>query len=206
MECQSGVPRGAAPASVAAADISALLPESVGQGSLVTEDLRGVSPLARRVMLPRVGATRIPAITTGPSLAPESCTRCVVRWSCDDPSERDAFGTQRAYHVPQVQSSWGGRWCLFAGGASSACAEFGAAQPGHVPFWSKPVSLLGLFWGDGVYRHFTLHSPCPRSWSPTAMMLAVVASARAFTTLPVGRRLRCPRSFRPLRYQRRRSR
>ena len=32
---------------LSAADISACLPESVGQGSLVTEDLREVSPLAR---------------------------------------------------------------------------------------------------------------------------------------------------------------
>src|SRR5262249_30358635 len=52
MECQPGTRSGAAPASVAAADISALLPKSVGQGSLVTEDQREVCPLARGVMLP----------------------------------------------------------------------------------------------------------------------------------------------------------
>src|SRR5438270_7908146 len=46
-ECQLVVPSGAAPASVAAADISACLPESVSRSSLVTEDLREVSPWAR---------------------------------------------------------------------------------------------------------------------------------------------------------------
>src|SRR5262249_58465781 len=48
MECQPGTRSGAAPASVAAADISALPPESVGQGSLVTEDPREVSRLSPR--------------------------------------------------------------------------------------------------------------------------------------------------------------
>ena len=46
-ECRSGERPGAAPASISAADISACLPESVGRGSLVTEDLREVSPLSR---------------------------------------------------------------------------------------------------------------------------------------------------------------
>src|SRR5207248_11264701 len=47
MECQSGVGSGAAPACISAAAISACLPESVGQGSLVTEHPREVSPLSR---------------------------------------------------------------------------------------------------------------------------------------------------------------
>src|SRR5260370_42478161 len=46
MECQPGTTSGAAPASVAAADISALLPESVGQDSLVTKDQREVCRLS----------------------------------------------------------------------------------------------------------------------------------------------------------------
>src|SRR6266436_280105 len=46
MECQPGTASGAAPASVAAADISACLPESVGQGSLVTKDQREVCRLS----------------------------------------------------------------------------------------------------------------------------------------------------------------
>src|SRR5438874_9195487 len=48
MECQPGTRLGAAPASVAAADMSALLPESVGRGSLVTEDQREVCRLSPR--------------------------------------------------------------------------------------------------------------------------------------------------------------
>ena len=47
-ECQPGAWPRAAPASISAADISACLPESVGRGSLVTEDPREVSPLSRR--------------------------------------------------------------------------------------------------------------------------------------------------------------
>src|SRR5260370_39463879 len=46
MACQPRAISGAAPASVAAADISALLPESVGQGSLVTKDQREVCRLS----------------------------------------------------------------------------------------------------------------------------------------------------------------
>src|ERR1700730_278327 len=52
MACQEVTPSGAAPASVAAADMSACLPESVGQGSLVTEDLREVGALSGGVMVP----------------------------------------------------------------------------------------------------------------------------------------------------------
>jgi hypothetical protein len=48
MECQLATTSGAAPASACAADMSACLPESVGQGSLVTEDLREVSRLSPR--------------------------------------------------------------------------------------------------------------------------------------------------------------
>ena len=33
---------------------------------------------------------------------------------------------------------------LYAGGTSSAPGEFGAPGPGHVPFWSKPISTFGL--------------------------------------------------------------
>jgi hypothetical protein len=128
-------------------------------------------------------ATPIRPATGRPSLAPPSFTRSPIGSPCGSLS---LAGGLRAYHVPQVESSWGGRWCLFAGGASSACEEFGAPQPGHVPFWSKPVSLFGLFWDDGVYRRFTLRSSCPRSWLPTALRLAVAVSAHAFTTLTRG--------------------
>src|SRR5260370_23143882 len=48
MACQPSVTSGAAPASVAAADISACLPESVGRGSLVTKDQREVCRFSPR--------------------------------------------------------------------------------------------------------------------------------------------------------------
>src|ERR1700756_1839958 len=74
MECQSGVRSGAAPAGISAADISACLPESVGQGSLVTEHPREVSPLSRQGDVVR-GRThplsdRLP---TGLRLLPHPC-------------------------------------------------------------------------------------------------------------------------------------
>ena len=152
------------------------------------------------------GSTLIRPVNGRRWLVPASSTRCVVMPPCGVPSgrmfsERNGLTTFRRWN-----RCGEGRWYLSAGGASSACEEFGASQPGHVPFWSKPVSLFGLFLCDGVYRHFTLRSPCPRSWFPTALRLVVVVLARAFTTLPVGRRLRCSWSFRPPRYQRRRSR
>src|SRR5262249_11182869 len=62
-------------------------PESVGQR--VSRDGRpsGSQPACAAGDVARGGTTRIPAITTGLSLAPESCTRCVVRLPCDVPSE-----------------------------------------------------------------------------------------------------------------------
>ena len=171
----------------------------------MTEDQREVGSLSRRVMLP-FGSTLIRPITGRHSLVPASCTRCVIRLSCDLPSERNVFGTQRAYHVPQVQSLWGK-----VGGVSSPVARRPRArssEPRNLatyrlveacqPLW---LVLVTAFIDTSHYVH-----PIPRSWFPTALRLAVAVSAHAFTTLPVGRRLRCPWSFRPLRYQRRRSR
>src|SRR5271166_4332481 len=36
------------------------------------------------------------------------------------------------------------RSCFSAGGATSAAGECEAPAPDHVPFWFKPVSILGL--------------------------------------------------------------
>jgi hypothetical protein len=33
---------------------------------------------------------------------------------------------------------------LYAGGSTTAPGQFGAPGPGHLPFWSKPVSTFGL--------------------------------------------------------------
>src|SRR5262249_11343721 len=128
---------GAAPASIAAADISALPPESVGHGSRVTQDHGEVSPLSWGVMSPG-GSTPIRPATGRPSLPPRSFTRRPIGPSCERLS---LAGGRRAYHVPPTYRGWGGSQ-LSAGGAASACGEFGAPHPGHVPFWSKRVSIL----------------------------------------------------------------
>jgi hypothetical protein len=52
-------------------------------------------------------------------------------------------GGRRAYHVASREPSWV-RPRLYAGGTSSAPDEFAASGPGHLPFWSKPISTFGL--------------------------------------------------------------
>src|SRR5919198_5198471 len=98
MACQSTAAPGAAPASVAAADIAASPPESVGQGSLVTGDPGEVCPLSRRVML-SVDATLVRPIAGRRSLAPPSFTRCPIGPPCGVLS---LAGGRRAYHVPPM--------------------------------------------------------------------------------------------------------
>ena len=61
---------------------------------------------------------------------------------------------------------------------SSAPDEFAASGPGHVPFWSKPISTFGLSLLRRL-RRFTWVGHTTRPWSPTASMLAVAISARA---------------------------
>jgi hypothetical protein len=78
-ECQSGARPRAAPASIAAADMSARLPESVDQGSLVTEDPREVSPLSRRgdvVLHRQVGR---PLLLGRPLVVEDSPSICTFR-------------------------------------------------------------------------------------------------------------------------------
>ena len=156
-ECQSGARPGAAPASISAADISACLPESVSRGSLVTEDLREVSPLSRRgdvVLHRQVGrqlllgrplfvedSPFIRSITERHWLPPSSLPRCLISVLCSQPS---LAGRQRGYFVHLFDHS-GVRSCLWAGGASSATGDIAIPVPGHVPFWSKPDSIFGLF-------------------------------------------------------------
>jgi hypothetical protein len=156
-EYQSGARPRAAPASISAADISACLPESVGRGSLVTEDLREVSLLSRSgdIALHRqVGrqlclgrplfvedSPSIRSITDRHSLPPSSLPRYLISLLCSRPS---LAGRQRGYFVHLVDHS-GVRSCLSAGGASSATGDIATLVPGHVPFWSKPNSIFGLF-------------------------------------------------------------
>src|SRR5262245_18871450 len=133
MECQPGTRSGTAPAGVAAADISALLPWSVGRGSLVTGDPREVS----RLSPPGDVAGRLNPYPTcyrsafacslipyppprGPTLRQAFRGRC---------RPREATGLPRSAAVPVWVRSR-----LSAGGATSAPEEFGASGPGHVPF------------------------------------------------------------------------
>src|SRR5438552_3377131 len=104
MACQVVASLGAAPASVAAADISACLPKSVSRSSLVTEDLREVSALAGRVMSLR-GSTPIRPINGRRLLAPSSLTRSPIGWPCGLLSQgtwAGRLGRLRAYHVPSL--------------------------------------------------------------------------------------------------------
>src|SRR5262249_38657126 len=152
-ECQSDAWPGAAPASISAADISACLPESVGQGSLVTEDRREVCPLSRRgdvVLHRQVGrpprlrrptfaadSPSIRSITGRPSLPLSSLPRCLISVLCSRPS---LAGRRWGYFVHLFDHS-GVRSYLSAGGVSSATGDIATPVPGHVPFWSKPVSI-----------------------------------------------------------------
>ncbi len=85
-------------------------------------------------------ATPIRPITGWRSLPPPSFTRRPVGSPCGWPT---LAGGRRAYHVASQESSWV-RPRLDAGGTSSAPDELEASGPGHLPFWSKPISTFGL--------------------------------------------------------------
>jgi len=98
---------GAAPASVAACDISASLPKVCWPGSLVTPDRREVGPLSRGVIL-SCDATPVRTITARPSLPPSSSTCCPVGAPCgvfSPPPWCTRRGGQQAYHVPPMHRS-----------------------------------------------------------------------------------------------------
>src|SRR5262245_48373355 len=107
MECQPGTRSGAAPASVAAADMSALLPKSVGQGSLVTENQREVCRLSPWGDV-AFGLNPYPT-HYGPAFA---CSLLLYppprgfALRLTVPAGR--LGKRRAYHVPPVsRCGWG---------------------------------------------------------------------------------------------------
>ena len=85
-------------------------------------------------------STPIRPVTGRPSLPPPSFTRRPVGSPRGGPT---LAGGRRADHVASQESSWV-RPRLDAGGTSSAPDEFAASGPGHVPFWSKPISTFGL--------------------------------------------------------------
>ena len=53
-----------------------------------------------------------------------------------------------------------------------------------MPFWPKRVSIFRLFSVTTFIAASLYVDPSTRSWSPTALMLAVAASARASAALP----------------------
>ena len=132
-------------------------------------------------MLPG-GSTPIRPITDRPSLAPSSFTRRPIGFSCESLS---LAGRRRAYHVPPMCTVWV-RSRLSAGGASSAPEEFGAPGPDHVPF--GPSVSASCAWS--LVTTFISASPeltcTTRSWFPTALMLAVAASASRLGRPPRG--------------------
>jgi len=185
---------GAAPASVAAADISASLPEVCLPGSLVMPDQREVCPLARQGDV----ATPIRPITERHSLSPSSFTRCPVGSLCRSLSldplglrgrEDNRLTTFR--RCPRVD-----RTHLYAGGSTSAPEEFGAPGPGTWPltFWSKRFSSLRLFCVTTptmLYLGWPYHSILVPNhhccWQSQLRLTPWLPSQ--------GRRLRCPGAY-----------
>jgi hypothetical protein len=137
-------------------------------------------------------ATPIHPITGWPSLAPSSFTRGRVGPSCELPTRRDGNGltTFRRGTARGVgrASSPGERHLRAAsseGRSLSPCLLAQACQP----LW--PVIT------NGVYQRFTCVDRPSRSWFPTALRLAVAASAHASAAIPedevtLSRRLRTP--------------
>ena len=209
---QSGARPGAAPASISAANISAYLPEPVSRGSLVMEDPRETSPLSRRgeVVVHRQvgrqlllgspifveGSPSIRSITDRPSLPLSSLPRCLISLLCSRPS---LAGRQRGYFVHLFDHS-GVRSCLWAGGASSATKDIATPVPGHVPFWSKPDSILGLF----LFTAVISTSPELTSSGRLAPDRRDAGSRRVGSRVhgrSIGSRLRCPPGFGLHRYR-----
>ena len=103
-------------------------------------------------------ATPIRPVTGWHSLPPSSFTRRPIGSPCGWPT---LAGGRRAYHVASQESSWV-RPRLDAGGTSSAPDESTASGPGHLPFWSEPISTFGssLFTAlAAVHLGWPYHAP-----------------------------------------------
>jgi hypothetical protein len=125
------------------------------------------------------GSTPVRPITGRPSLPPSSFTRSPIDSPC---GWSTLAGGLRAYHVASREHAWV-RSRLYAGGSSSPPGESGAPGPGHVPFGpslSAPWACLC----SRRLRRFTWVDRTTRSWSPTALVLAVATSARASVAIP----------------------
>jgi hypothetical protein len=142
-------------------------------------------------------ATPIRPVTRRPSLPPSSFTRRPVGSPYGWPT---LAGGRRAYHVASQESSWV-RPRLDAGGTSSAPDEFTASGPGHLPFWSKPISTFGL-------SLFTTLTAVHLGWPYHAPLVpdrrGAGSRARLALRSPPSRvRIRCPEGFAPRRCRRR---
>src|SRR5262249_40269618 len=195
MACQPGTRSGAAPASVAAADISASLPESVGQGSLVTKDQREVSRLSPRGDVARrrspYPAHYRPAFACSLLRYPLP-HRLLLRVAFPARVAGETTGLPRSAAV----TVWG-RSRLSAGGASAAPEEFGASGPDPVPFWPKRVSILRLSYVT-TFNSASLKLTCPHD--PGSQPPGCWESQRGPhgpRRPPYKRRLRCAGSFAP---------
>ena len=106
----------------------------------MTKDPREVSPLSRGVISPK-GSTPIRPITGQRSLSPSSSTRRPI-------GDRLAAGLPR--REDDGLTTFHGRTTDGLGSACSPVArqrrqgKGDAPAPGHIPFWFKPVSILGL--------------------------------------------------------------
>jgi hypothetical protein len=133
-----------------------------------------VGAVSGGVMSP-LGSTPVRPITGRRSLPPPSFTRRPMgdpRGSLS-PMGRTT-GLPRSVDVP----GWVGP-PLFAGGAASAPGELEAPGPDHVPFWPERGSIFRSSYVTTFITASHYVDPSTRSWSPTALMLAVAASARA---------------------------
>jgi len=132
---------GAAPGKIAS-PTSALLRESVGHGSLVTEDQREVSPLSGGVMSQPLSGPLQAGLCFLPLPLPAApSAHLTMRFPLT--------GGLRAYHVALRKHAWV-RSRLYAGGSTTAPGEFGAPGPGHVPF-GPSQQHLGLVLCDDAY-------------------------------------------------------
>ena len=169
MECQSVRSSGAAPASIAAADMSACLPVSVGQGSLVTEHLREVCPLLGGVISPG-GSNPIRSVTDGIRFFPHPL-----------PAVPSATSLRRTYPKgrmtgllrPWMYHGWF-RLCLFADGST---ATAGNREPLHLAIYLlvQACHRFGLF----ELTAFISSSPglaMPSTLAPDRFGVAVVGS------------------------------
>jgi len=103
-----------------------------------------------------------------------------------------ATGLPRSTDVPEWMRS-----CLLRRWLDICAAGVRGLRTWPRTFWSKRDSSLRLFSCDGACDTLPgLTLPTP-SWFPTALLLAVTVTARAWAALHTGRRLRCPGAYYP---------